>query len=91
MQKTIISDTSCLILLDKIDQIHVLKLLFGGVVITSIIAEEFGKDLPEWIQVLDPILTIMSFQISWILSFVACQISNTRMNTWPSTHLHMLN
>ena len=54
MQKTIISDTSCLILLDKIDQIRILNLLFGGVVITSAIAEEFGKDLPEWIQVLDP-------------------------------------
>ncbi|MDZ7624516.1 MAG: hypothetical protein U5J96_08755 [Ignavibacteriaceae bacterium] len=43
MQKTIIADSSCLILLDKIEELELLKLLFGKVIITSIIAEEFGN------------------------------------------------
>ena len=51
MQKTIIADSSCLILLDKIEELELLKLLFGKVIITSIIAEEFGSSLPEWISI----------------------------------------
>jgi predicted nucleic acid-binding protein len=53
MQKTIIADSSCLILLDKIDELELLKLLFGKVIITSIIANEFGAPLPDWILVKD--------------------------------------
>jgi predicted nucleic acid-binding protein len=51
MQKTIIADSSCLILLDKIEELELLKNLFGMVIITSIIAEEFGFPLPEWISI----------------------------------------
>jgi predicted nucleic acid-binding protein len=51
MQKTIIADSSCLILLDKIEELELLKKLFGKVIITSIIAEEFGTPLPEWISI----------------------------------------
>ena len=51
MQKTIIADSSCLILLDKIEELELLKKLFGKVIITSIIAEEFGNPLPEWISI----------------------------------------
>ena len=54
MQKTIIADSSCLILLDKIEELELLKKLFGMVIITSIIAEEFGTPLPEWISIKDP-------------------------------------
>lgn len=53
MQKTIIADSSCLILLDKIDELELLKMLFGKVIITSIIAEEFRSTLPEWISIKD--------------------------------------
>lgn len=53
MQKTIIADSSCLILLDKIEELDLLKKLFGKVIITSIIAEEFGSPLPEWILIKD--------------------------------------
>lgn len=53
MQKTIIADSSCLILLDKIEELDLLKNLFGKVIVTSIIAEEFGIPLPEWISIKD--------------------------------------
>jgi predicted nucleic acid-binding protein len=53
MQKTIIADSSCLILLDKIEELELLKHLFGKVIITSIIAEEFGVALPDWILIKD--------------------------------------
>lgn len=47
----VIADTSCFILLDNIDELQILKLLFGHVITTSIIAEEFGSSLPEWIEI----------------------------------------
>lgn len=55
MQKTIIADSSCLILLDKIEELELLKYLFGKVIITSIIAEEFGVALPDWILIKDAV------------------------------------
>lgn len=54
MQKVIISDTSCLILLEKIGELNLLHQLFGSVVITSAIAQEFNMDLPVWLSVEDP-------------------------------------
>ena len=54
MQKIIVSDTSCLILLHKIGLIPLLKSLFGKVTITSTIAAEFGNTLPDFINIEDP-------------------------------------
>src|ERR1017187_4118184 len=54
MHNTIISDTSCLILLDKINERDILEKLYGEVIITSFIAQEYGKSLPSWIKILDP-------------------------------------
>jgi predicted nucleic acid-binding protein len=54
MQKAVISDTSCLILLDKIGEIELLKRLFGEVITTSEVASEFGQPLPEWIIIQAP-------------------------------------
>ena len=51
MPAVIISDTSCLILLDKIQELAILKNLFGQVVTTQIVADEFGGLLPEWIVI----------------------------------------
>ncbi len=51
MPNVIISDTSCLIILSKIDKLFVLKKLFGNVKITPEVAEEFGGKLPGWIKV----------------------------------------
>jgi predicted nucleic acid-binding protein len=47
----IISDTSCLIILDKIDQLELLRKMGKKVFVTPIILKEFGKTLPDWILV----------------------------------------
>lgn len=49
MPKIIIADTSCLIVLQKIDRLEVLKELFGQLYITKEIADEYGDKLPTWI------------------------------------------
>jgi len=54
MQRIIVSDTSCLILLDKIGLIGLLKSIFGKVIITKEISEEFHKELPDFIEVINP-------------------------------------
>ncbi len=51
MNKTIISDTSCLIILTKIGEIEILTNVFGSVITTSKVAEEFGQELPKWIEI----------------------------------------
>jgi predicted nucleic acid-binding protein len=52
MPKTIISDTSCLILLDKIGELEILNKLFGTIITTSEVAEEFGQALPSWFEIM---------------------------------------
>ncbi|MFY7741754.1 MAG: DUF3368 domain-containing protein [Flavobacterium sp.] len=49
MHKTIISDTSCFIILSKIEKLDFLKSVYGQIVTTSDIVEEFGEQLPDWI------------------------------------------
>lgn len=51
MSKVIVSDTSCLILLDKLNLLHLLQKLFGEIVITPEVQTEFSKTLPDWIRV----------------------------------------
>lgn len=51
MQKVIISDTSCLILLDKIGELELLNKLFGQILITIEISNEFKKELPDWFSI----------------------------------------
>lgn len=55
MQKIIIADTSCLIILHKIGHLTLLKDVFKTVYITAIVAKEFGVELPAWITVTNPI------------------------------------
>ncbi len=47
--KIIISDTSCLVALERIEQLSLLRELFGVVFITEIVAAEFRKPLPDWL------------------------------------------
>ena len=54
MQKVIISDTSCLILLDKIGELNLLNKLFGQIIITQEIADEFKEELPDWFKIEQP-------------------------------------
>ena len=55
MHKTIISDTSCLILLDKIGELDILHKLFGTIITTSEVVEEFGQPLPVWFEIMQPV------------------------------------
>ena len=50
----IISDTSCLIILSKIDELDLLNSIGDNVYVTPTIKEEYGKRLPEWISVKPP-------------------------------------
>ena len=54
MQQVIISDTSCLILLDKIRELDLLHNLYGTVLTTRAVANEFRSPLPDWILIDDP-------------------------------------
>jgi len=54
MQKIIIADTSCLIVLDKVGLLDLLNKIFGVVVITHQVFEEYGKILPSWVKIEEP-------------------------------------
>lgn len=47
----IITDASCFILLDKIAGFDILRQCFQNVVTTPEIQQEFGSELPEWIEI----------------------------------------
>lgn len=49
INKIIISDTSCLIALERINQLNILPQLFSSILITNEVEIEFGKSLPDWI------------------------------------------
>ncbi len=53
MPKTIISDTSCFIILSKIEALDLLQKIYGQIITTSDIAEEFGEILPKWVIIKD--------------------------------------
>ena len=53
MPKVIISDTSCLILLSKINKLNLLNQLFETILTTPDIAAEFGETLPSWIEIVN--------------------------------------
>jgi predicted nucleic acid-binding protein len=52
MSKTIISDTSCFIVLSKIGHLDILQKLFNNIITTPEIAAEFGNVLPNWIELI---------------------------------------
>ena len=52
MPKTIISDTSCFIILTNIGELELLNKVFGQVITTPEIAEEYGEILPEWVEII---------------------------------------
>jgi len=47
----IIADTSCFITLDKIGAFEILHQVFKNIVTTPEIQQEFGEELPEWIEI----------------------------------------
>lgn len=54
MQGIIVADTSCLILLQKIEQLDLLRKLFGQIIITREVAGEFNAVLPDFFQIHHP-------------------------------------
>lgn len=51
MPKTIISDTSCFIILTNIGELELLHKVYGQIVTTLDIATEYGEALPEWVEI----------------------------------------
>ena len=51
MDKIIISDTSCLIALSKIEKLDLLKDLYYEIIITKDVQQEFGGLLPDWVLI----------------------------------------
>jgi len=53
MPKTIISDTSCFIILTNIGELELLCKLYGQIVTTIDIATEYGEPLPGWVEIVN--------------------------------------
>jgi predicted nucleic acid-binding protein len=51
MHSSIISDTSCFIVLDKIGSFELLEHLYGEILTTPEVAGEYGKPLPNWVHI----------------------------------------
>jgi predicted nucleic acid-binding protein len=51
MPKTIISDTSCFIILTNIGELDLLHKVYGEIITTIDIATEYGEVLPEWVEI----------------------------------------
>lgn len=51
MHKVVISDTSCLILFHKIEELDILKKVYDNISTTPEIAKEFSEQLPKWINI----------------------------------------
>ncbi|WP_413669551.1 hypothetical protein ACEN9X_06105 [Mucilaginibacter sp. Mucisp86] len=52
VEYAVITDASCLILLDNIQALHILQSVYNHILTTPQVAAEFKKSLPEWIQVM---------------------------------------
>lgn len=52
MHKTIISDTSCFIILANIGELELLHKVYEQIVTTIDIATEYGETLPEWVEII---------------------------------------
>jgi predicted nucleic acid-binding protein len=52
MRKTIISDTSCFIILKKIGELDLLQKVYGRVITTIEVATEYGSLLPNWVEIM---------------------------------------
>ncbi len=50
----VISNTSCLILLSKIQQLDLLKSLYNSIIITDTVKAEFGENIPNFIKIKNP-------------------------------------
>lgn len=82
MQEITLADTSCLILLEKLNLLHILQQLYGTIHITSKIQKEYGKDLPDFFTIKNPKNSILYEQLRKHLdageaSAIAVAVENT--------------
>jgi len=49
---TVISDTSCLILYDKLGMLELLQRTFSSLIVTEQVAAEYGEEMPNWIEII---------------------------------------
>ncbi|SRR5258706_2838883 len=54
MPKIVISDTSCLVVLDKINELELLQKIYSEVITTPEVKSEFRNPLPNWIKIQSP-------------------------------------
>jgi len=54
MPKVVIADTSCLIVLSNIEQLQILRQLYGNIVTTPDVEREYGDTLPDWVEIISP-------------------------------------
>jgi len=54
MRRSVIVDTSCLIIFDKINEFKILKEVYDEIITTPEVLGEFGKPLPGWI-IIEPV------------------------------------
>lgn len=52
MPKIVISDSSILIIFHKIKEFSILQKVYGELITTPEIINEFGEDIPDWIKIL---------------------------------------
>ena len=53
MPDIVLADTSCLIVLDKIGELNLLKTFYKEIYICKEVFEEYGNPIPEWIKILE--------------------------------------
>lgn len=51
MPKIVISDTSCLIIFQKIGELDLLRKVYDSITTTPEVAQEFSEQLPSWIRI----------------------------------------
>ncbi len=49
--RNIIVDTSCLIVLEKIEMLYLLNELYGTILVSEEVADEYGNELAAWIKI----------------------------------------
>jgi predicted nucleic acid-binding protein len=63
----VITETTCLIILEKISLLYLLDKLFTTVIVTPEIAKEYQSILPDWVIVLPVINKTLQNQLSLIV------------------------
>jgi predicted nucleic acid-binding protein len=54
MPELVIADTTCFIVLSKINELHILNKLYSQITTTPEVINEFGDDLPGWVIIKSP-------------------------------------